>query len=86
VSANGHTIAEAVDFLVRASRDPELVKKYASEPQSFSLFSGEKPPAWLELWAARHPDKTWSDLLTTPVYDANIGGDTTIYAAPALAR
>jgi poly(beta-D-mannuronate) lyase len=89
--ANGHTITDAVDFLVRASRDPALVKKYASEPQTFSLFSGEKPPAWLEFWAARHPGKTHeenvlSDLLTTPLYDANIGGDTTIYAAPARAK
>jgi poly(beta-D-mannuronate) lyase len=86
VNADGHTIADAVDFLVRASRDPQLVRKYASEPQTFSLFSGEKPPAWLEFWAARHPDKIWSDLLTAPVYDADIGGDTTIYAAPAHAK
>jgi poly(beta-D-mannuronate) lyase len=84
---NGHTIDDAVDFLVRASSDPRLVKKYASEPQTFSLFSGEKPPAWIEFWAARHPGKlqvdVWSDLLTTPLYDSTIGGDTTIYAAPA---
>jgi poly(beta-D-mannuronate) lyase len=86
VSANGHTIADAVDFLVRASGDPRLVKKYVSEPQSFSLFSAEKPPAWIEFWAARHPAKTWTDLLTAPLYDANIGGDTTIYAAPARAK
>ena len=83
---NGHTIDDAVDFLVRASADPQLVKKYASEPQTFSLFSGEKPPAWIEFWAARHPNKQWSDLLTTPLYDANIGGNTTIYAAPAQAK
>ena len=83
---NGHTISDAVDFLVRASADPKLVKKYASEPQSFSLFSGERPPAWIEFWAARFPGKPWSDLLTTPLYDSTIGGDTTIYAAPAQSR
>ena len=106
VQANGHTIADAVDFLVRASADPQLVKKYAAEPQTFLLFSGEKPPAWIEFWAVRHPgklltrnsppgnslsadsplSKTWSDLLTTPLYDATIGGNTTIYAAPARAK
>ena len=106
VQANRHTIADAVDFLVRASADPQLVKKYAAEPQTFLLFSGEKPPAWIEFWAARHPgklitrnsppvnslsadsplSKTWSGLLTTPLYDATIGGDTTIYAAPARAK
>jgi poly(beta-D-mannuronate) lyase len=101
VNANGHTIADAVNFLVRASADPQLVKKYATEPQTFSLFSGEKPPAWIEFWAARHPGKllpanslpvnslpveSWSDLLTAPLYDATIGGDTTIYAAPARAK
>jgi poly(beta-D-mannuronate) lyase len=85
---NGHTIADAVGFLVRASADPTLVKKYASEPQTFSLFSGEKPPAWLEFWAARFPNQpqgksVWPDLLTAPLYDSTIGGDTTIYAAPA---
>ena len=80
---NGHTIDDAVGFLIRASADPALVKKYASEPQTFSLFSGEKPPAWTEFWAARHPGKPWSDLLTAPVYDSNLGGNTTIYAAPA---
>jgi poly(beta-D-mannuronate) lyase len=84
---NGHTIADAVDFLVRASADPALVKKYASEPQTFSLFSAEKPPAWIEFWAARHPGeplpgKTWADLLTAPLYDSTLGGNTTLYAAP----
>lgn len=101
LQANGHTIADAVDFLVRASADPQLVREYASEPQTFSLFSSEKPPAWIEFWAARHPGKllpgnsplanslpvkTWADLLTAPLYDATIGGDTTIYAAPARAK
>lgn len=80
---NGHTIADAVDFLVRASADPSLVKKYASEPQTFSLFSGEKPPAWTEFWAARHPGKPWSEIITAPLVDSTIGGNTTIYAAPA---
>ena len=83
---NGHTIDDAVDFLVRASADPSLVKKYASEPQTFSLFSKEKPPAWTEFWAARHPGKPWADLLTSPVVDSTIGGNTTIYAAPAQAK
>ena len=88
LKVNGHTIADAVDFLVRASADPSLMKRYASEPQTFSLFSGEKPPAWTEFWAARHPGKppsgkSWSDLLTTPVYDSSLAGNATIYAAPA---
>ncbi len=83
---NGHTIGDAVGFLVRASADLSLMKKYASEPQTFSLFSGEKPPAWLEFWAARHPGKPWTDLLTTPLVDSTIGGNATIYAAPAQAK
>jgi poly(beta-D-mannuronate) lyase len=83
---NGHTINDAVDFLVRASADLNLVKKYASEPQTFSLFSDEKPPAWTEFWATRHPGKPWSDLLTEPRVDPTIGGNTTIYAAPAQAK
>jgi poly(beta-D-mannuronate) lyase len=83
---NGHTIADAVSFLVRASADPGLIKKYASEPQTFSLFSGEKPPAWTEFWAARYPGKPWSDLLTQPLVDSTIGGDATLYAAPAQAK
>jgi poly(beta-D-mannuronate) lyase len=86
LNVNGHTIADAVDFLVRASADPTLVKKYASEPQTFSLFSKEKPPAWTEFWAARHPGKPWSDILTAPLVDSTIGGNTTIYAAPARAK
>jgi poly(beta-D-mannuronate) lyase len=87
---NGHTIDDAVDFLVRASTDPDLMKNYASEPQTFSLFSGEKPPAWLEFWAARHPGKPraeiWAELLTTPLIDPNIGGNATLYAAPAISK
>ncbi len=83
---NGHNLSDAVAFLVRASADPALVKKYASEPQTFSLFSGEEPPAWTEFWAARHPGKPWTDLLTHPVYDSNLAGNATIYAAPAQAR
>jgi poly(beta-D-mannuronate) lyase len=83
---NGHTIDDAVDFLVRASANPGLVKKYTSEPQTFSLFSKEKPPAWTEFWAARHPGKPWSDLLISPVVDSTIGGNATIYAAPAQAK
>ncbi|HTW79242.1 MAG TPA: alginate lyase family protein, partial [Terracidiphilus sp.] len=83
---NGHTIADAVDFLVRASADLSLVKKYASEPQTFSLFSGKKPPAWTEFWAARHPGKPWSDIITVPLVDSTIGGNATIYAAPAQTR
>jgi poly(beta-D-mannuronate) lyase len=83
---NGHTISDAVDFLVRASADPTLIKKYASEPQTFSLFSEEKPPAWTEFWAARHPGKPWSDIITAPLVDSTVGGNTTIYAAPAQAK
>ena len=89
---NGHTIDDAVDFLVRASAEPGLVKKYASEPQTFSLFSKEKPPAWTEFWAARHPGKPHpdladlSELLTSPVVDSTIGGNATLYAAPAQTR
>jgi poly(beta-D-mannuronate) lyase len=86
VRVNGHTIDDAVDFLVRASSDATLVKKYAAEPQTFSLYSGEKPPAWLEFWAARHPGKPWTELLTTPLIDPNVGGDTTLYAAPAASK
>ena len=83
---NGHTIGDAVDFLVQASADPSLVKKYASEPQTFSLFDGKKPPAWTEFWAARHPGKPWTDILTKPLADSTIGGNATIYAAPAQAK
>ena len=83
---NGHTIDDAVDFLVRASANPGLVRKYASEPQTFSLFSNEKPPAWTEFWAARHPAKPWTYILTAPLVDSTIGGDATIYAAPAQAK
>jgi poly(beta-D-mannuronate) lyase len=83
---NGHTISDAVDFLVRASANPGLIKQYASETQTFSLFSGEKPPAWTEFWAARHPGKPWSNILTAPLVDSTIGGNATIYAAPAQAK
>jgi poly(beta-D-mannuronate) lyase len=83
---NGHTIADAVDFLVRASANPGLVRQYASEPQTFSLFSGERPPAWTEFWAARHRGKPWSDILTAPLVDSTIGGNATLYAAPAQAK
>ena len=80
---NGHTIGDAVDFLVRASADLSLMRKYASEPQTFSLFDGKKPPAWTEFWAARHPGKPWSDIISAPLVDSTIGGNATIYAAPA---
>jgi poly(beta-D-mannuronate) lyase len=83
---NGHTISDAVDFLVRASANPGLIKQYASEPQTFSLYSGEKPPAWTEFWAARHPGKPWTGLLTQPLVDSTIGGNATIYAAPAQTK
>ncbi len=95
---NNHTVADAVSFLIRTSANPNLIKKYASEPQTFSLFSGETPPAWIEFWAARHPGKllsgesnppageTWSLLLTAPLVDSTIGGNTTIYAAPVHAN
>jgi poly(beta-D-mannuronate) lyase len=82
IRVNGHTIADAVDFLVRASADSGLMKQYAAEPQTFSLFSGKRPPAWLEFWAARHPGKPWDGLLTQPLSDSTIGGDITLYAAP----
>ncbi len=83
---NGHTIDDAVDFLVRASADPSLIKKYASEPQTFSLFPKEKPPAWTEFWAARHPGKPWTYIITAPLVDSTIGGNATLYAAPAKAK
>ena len=86
IRVNGHTIDDAVGFLVRASADPGLVKKYASEPQTFSLFSKEKPPAWTEFWASRHPGKPWSDIITAPLVDSTIGGNATLYAAPAEAK
>jgi len=42
---NGHTIADAVDFLVRASANLDLMKQYAQEPQTFSVFTDKRPPA-----------------------------------------
>jgi poly(beta-D-mannuronate) lyase len=80
---NGHTIADSVDFLVRASNNLDLMKQYASEPQSFSLFTAKKPPAWLEFWAARHPGRPWAGLLFQPLADSTIGGNATLYVAPA---
>lgn len=82
IRVNSHTIADAVDFLVRASANLDLMKQYASEPQTFSLFSGKKPPAWLEFWAARHPGKPWDSLLNQPLSDSTIGGNATLDAAP----
>lgn len=82
VRVNNHTIADAVDFLVRASANLDLMKQYASEPQTFSLFSDKKPPAWLEFWAARHPGKPWDSLLNQPLSDSTIGGNATLDAAP----
>lgn len=82
VRVNGHTIADAVGFLVRASANLDLMKQYASEKQTFSIFSGKRPPAWLEFWAARHSGKPWDTLLTQPLIDSTIGGDATLYAAP----
>jgi poly(beta-D-mannuronate) lyase len=82
IRVNGHTIADAVDFLVRASRDPNLMKQYATEPQPFSIFTAKKPPAWLEFWAARHSGTPWDTLLTRPLSDSTIGGNATLYAAP----
>jgi poly(beta-D-mannuronate) lyase len=75
---NGHTIG--------ASADLGLMKQYATEPQTFSLFDGKKPPAWVEFWAARHPGKPWTDIITTPLVDSTIGGNATIYAAPSQAK
>jgi len=83
IRVNGHTIADAVDFLVRASDNLDLMKQYASEPQTFSLISGKNPPAWTEFWAARSPGKPWMDILSKPLSDSNIGGNATLYAAPA---
>ena len=83
VRSNGHTIADAVGFLVRASANLDLMKQYASEPQTFSLFSGKKPPAWVEFWAARYPGEPWSTLLKQPLSDSVIGGSAALYAAPA---
>ena len=80
---NGHTIVDAVDFLVRASANPDLMKQYASEPQTFSLFSDKNPPAWIEYWAARYPGKHWADILSKPLSDSTIGGNATLYATPA---
>ncbi len=83
LKVHGHALADAVNFLVSASANPALVRQYASEPQTFSLFSGRKPPAWTEFWAARHAGQPWSELLTQPLFDANLGGNATLYAAPA---
>jgi poly(beta-D-mannuronate) lyase len=79
---NGHTITDAVDFMVRASANLDLMKQYASEPQTFSIFTDKRPPAWLEFWAARHPGKPWDTVLNQPLSDSTIGGNTTLYAAP----
>lgn len=80
---NGHTIADAVDFLVRASANLDLMKQYAAEPQTFSIFTDKRPPAWLEFWAARHPGKPWDTLLNQPLSDSTTGGNATLYVASA---
>jgi poly(beta-D-mannuronate) lyase len=82
IRVNGHSIADAVGFLVRASANLDLMKQYASEPQTFSIFSGKRPPAWVEFWAARHPGEPWTSLLKQPLSDSTIGGNSTLYAAP----
>jgi poly(beta-D-mannuronate) lyase len=82
---NGHRIDDAVDFLLRASADPKIMKRYASEKQRFSLDPPRNLPGWMEFWARRHPGKTWDALLTRPLFDALLGGSATLYAAPAQA-
>jgi poly(beta-D-mannuronate) lyase len=80
---NGHTIMDAVHFLQNASANLSIMKKYATEEQRFSLQTSKYPPAWMEFWAKRHPDKQWDALLTKPLFDSNLGGNATLYAAPA---
>jgi poly(beta-D-mannuronate) lyase len=86
LKVNGHSFSDAVNFLVTASAQPEQMKKYALETQTFSLYSGKAPPGWLEFWARRHPGAPWDELLTKPLFDSNLGGSTTLFAAPAKAK
>src|SRR5580698_8883452 len=50
IRVNGHTIADAVDFMVRASANLDLMKQFASETQTFSIITDKRPSAWLEFW------------------------------------
>jgi poly(beta-D-mannuronate) lyase len=79
----GHSLGDGVAFLLRAADRPEIVKRYAVEEQTFSFHSGKNPPAWLEFWARRNPGPPWDTLLTKPLFDSNLGGNVTLYAAPA---
>jgi poly(beta-D-mannuronate) lyase len=79
---NGHTFLEGVNFLIKASTFPDVMKRYATEKQTFSLYSGDQQLAWLEFWVKRHPAPFWGTVLTRPLFDSRIGGNATLYAAP----
>jgi len=79
---NGHTFMDGVNFLIKASTFPDVMKQYATEKQTFSLYSGDQQLAWLEFWVKRHPAPFWNTVLTKPLFDARIGGNATLYAAP----
>lgn len=79
---NGHTLRDGVKFYQNASANLSIMKKYATEEQHFFLQTAKAPPAWLEFWAKRYPDKQWNLYLTRSLFDSNLGGNTTLYAAP----
>ena len=94
LTENKHTLADAVDFLSRAMKDPAIVKSYTPEAQQIEpdLRAGSQVLAWIELWSAHEQSKgasavsgAWNGVLDRPYFTARLGGSTTLYAAPAAA-
>jgi poly(beta-D-mannuronate) lyase len=79
---NHHQLGDAVAFFIRALHNPSVIRQYTTEEQENGMDSGSSSLAWIEYWNLHSPDPAWQPYLQKPFRDNNLGGSTTLLAAP----
>nr|prf alginate lyase [bacterium A1] len=78
---NGRDIHSARKFVFAAVKNPDLIKKYASEPQDTRAFKpGRGDLNWIEYQRARFGFADELGFMTVPIFDPRTGGSGTLLA------
>jgi hypothetical protein len=75
---NGRSLADAVDFLLRALDDPSVLSAHQTEAQNEIA---EADFAWMEWWQHRFKEPRIARRLDKPLFHPRLGGALTLYAA-----
>jgi hypothetical protein len=81
LAPTGRTIHDAVALAAHLLTNPTLARRYTDEEQDLSFTAESGYFAWIEIYAARHPDARLHEVVAShrPVWSPSSVGAATLY-------